>query len=113
MKFELKPNQSYKIEIDEDAILDLFINLGIERDKMEVDFDTHEYFTHNDGMIIIDFTEKFPANISNEMVEEMLAKEFDHNPQVAFWELTTDDDGLPCVNIGFTYPIYNENEYGY
>lgn len=110
MEFELKSRRSHKINVDEDAILDLFVDLGISRDVMEVDFDVHEYYTSNDGVIMIDIKEHITVEMG-EKIEAMLDTEFKDNNEIASYELTDlSESKLPRVCIYFSYPIYNENE---
>lgn len=109
MELELKSSKAYKVNVDEDAILDLFVDLGISRDAMEVDFDVHSYFTSNDGVLLIDIKEHITTEMS-EKIEAMLDTEFKDNSEIASYELTESESKLPRVCIYFSYPIYNENE---
>jgi len=110
MVFELKSKRSHKIEIDEDAILDLFVNLGIDRDEMEVDFDVHYCYTPNDGVMIIDFKNELTDEMKAD-IEAMLVNEFSNSGEISEAYLAENsDDEFSRVIINFRYPIYNENE---
>lgn len=97
------------VVVDEDAVIDIIASVGINRNKIEVDFDTHTAFYDDAGMIILYINEKI-SDDTKEALEDVLETHLGDDDNVYDFDVSETDDGLPMVEIKFNDFIYNPNE---
>ena len=107
----ISKNRDYVV-VDEDAVIDIIASVGINRDKIEVDFDTHTAFFDDAGILILYINEKI-SDDTRKALEDILETHLGDDDNVYDFDVIETDDGLIMVEIKFNDFIYNENEEGW
>lgn len=103
-------NSDY-INIDEDEVIQFFNGLGIPKENIQIEFDTHDKgYSPNAGMMFVLLGIPLTDELEEQLNSELNDKWGDDDDVYDYDVTTTYDDNLAVVNVYFNDPIYNPNE---